>query len=78
MYSSCPRYSQNFLSRLPLAGYEWDTAQLDRLRVSGFIEAYAVAADLIMQQHWQIEKATVLPGMLISTRFTNRILAGYV
>jgi hypothetical protein len=55
-------------------GLEWGSSQLDKLRLSGFIEAYAVAADLMMQQHCQIERARILPTVFCSTRFIFQIL----
>jgi len=33
------------LSQLALVGYAWDMSQLDKLRLSGLIEAYRAAAD---------------------------------
>jgi len=61
-----------------LSGYEWDISGLNKVMLSGCIEAYAAAADLMMQQHCHIERATILPGMLFSTRFIFQILLGYV
>jgi len=58
-----------------LSGYEGDISWLNRevLISSGFIEAYSAAADLMMQQHCQIARATVLPSVLLSTRFNSRL-----
>jgi hypothetical protein len=49
MQNDYPRHPQNFQSQLPLAEYEWYSSRLSKLRLSGFIEAYAAAADLMMQ-----------------------------
>jgi len=79
MHNSYPgERLQTRQSRLPFAGYEWDPTHLDQLRTSGFIEAYATEADLMIQQSYLIERATILPSMLFSTRVTNQKLVGFV
>jgi len=61
-----------------LSRYEWDMSRLDKQMLSGLIEAYAAAPDLMMQQHCPIERATMLPSVLFSTRLIFQILAGSV
>jgi len=78
MYNSHPRHPRNIQWRNPFARVEWDVSRLDKLSSSGFIEAYIAAADLMMQQQFQIKTATILPSLLCSTRFTNQILQGFV
>jgi len=70
MQNDYPRYPQNFRTRLPLAGYEWYSSRLVKLRLSGFIESIAAAADSMMQLHCQIERDIALPSVYLSTRFT--------
>jgi len=65
-------------SQLPLGGSEWDTSRLDKLRLSGFVKAYSVAADSMMPRHCQIKRATILLSVLFTTRFIYLILKGYV
>jgi len=50
MQNDYPRHPQNLQSQLPLAGYEWYSSRLVKLRLSRFIESInAEAADLMMQ-----------------------------
>jgi hypothetical protein len=49
LQNDCPRHHQNFQSGISLAGYEWYSSRLGTLRGSRFIEAFAAAADLLMQ-----------------------------
>jgi len=48
------------------------------LRLRGFIEGYTIAADLMTQQYCQIKWATILPRVLLSTRFSNQILEVFI
>jgi hypothetical protein len=61
-------------------GYEWDMSRLDKLQPSGFNKGFAVAADLMMQHHCQIKRATTLLSVMFPSIFilpdTRRILSG--
>jgi hypothetical protein len=73
-----PIFTSQELLWLPLVGYESDMSRLNELRLSGFIDAYAAAADLMMQQDCQIERTVILPSVLFSTRFITRYQRNYV
>jgi hypothetical protein len=47
LQNDCPRHPQIFQSQIPLAWYKWYSSRWIKLRFSGFIEGYTVAADLM-------------------------------